>query len=76
MQSAFASGTLEHVHRHLDRSGLRWLPLAHVLPEVHDLIAQHGVDPEANTPEHFTQYVRDEYARWGKVIRAAGIKVE
>ena len=44
--------------------------------DMRDLIAQHGVDPETNTPEQFTQYLRDEYARWGKVIRAAGVKVE
>ena len=28
------------------------------------------------TPEEFAQLIRDEVARWSKVIRTAGIKLE
>ncbi len=46
------------------------------LPEVRDQFAQQGLDPESNTPEQFAQIIRDDYTRWGKIIRAAGIKLE
>jgi tripartite-type tricarboxylate transporter receptor subunit TctC len=46
------------------------------LPDVRERFSQQGVDPATNSPEQFAQLIRDEVARWGKVIRAAGIKVE
>jgi tripartite-type tricarboxylate transporter receptor subunit TctC len=46
------------------------------LPDVRDKFSQQGVDPAASTPEAFAQLIRDEVARWGKVIRGAGIKLE
>jgi tripartite-type tricarboxylate transporter receptor subunit TctC len=45
-------------------------------PELRDKFTQLGVDPETSTPEQFAQLIRDEVARWGKVIRTAGIKIE
>jgi tripartite-type tricarboxylate transporter receptor subunit TctC len=44
--------------------------------DVHDRIVQVGIDPVGNSPEEFTQFVRDEIAKWGKVIKAANVKVE
>jgi tripartite-type tricarboxylate transporter receptor subunit TctC len=32
--------------------------------------------PAPDTPEEFGRYLRDEYARWGRVIREKGIKAE
>jgi len=29
-----------------------------------------------STPENFAAFPRNEYARWGKVIRAAGIRAD
>ena len=46
------------------------------LPDVREKFAQQSVDPATDTPEQFAQMIRDEVARWSKVIRAAGIKVE
>ncbi len=46
------------------------------LPDVRERFSQQGADPESSTPEQFAQLIRDEVARWGKVIRNAGIKVE
>src|SRR5512134_3125871 len=40
-----------------------------------NLVAQ-GVEPAGNTPEAFTAFMREEHAKWGKVIREAGIKPE
>jgi tripartite-type tricarboxylate transporter receptor subunit TctC len=44
--------------------------------DIHDKIVQVGIDPVGNTPEQFAAFLRDEVAKWGKVIRAANVKVE
>jgi len=46
------------------------------LPDVRELYSKQGVDPTTNSPEQFAQLIRDEHARWTKVIRAAGIKLD
>jgi tripartite-type tricarboxylate transporter receptor subunit TctC len=35
-----------------------------------------GADPVGNTPEQYTSFVQNEIVKWGKVIKAAGIKGE
>jgi len=35
-----------------------------------------GADPVGNTPEQYTAFVQNEIVKWGKVIKAAGIKGE
>jgi tripartite-type tricarboxylate transporter receptor subunit TctC len=35
-----------------------------------------GTSPAPSSPEEFEKYLREETARWGKVIREKGIKVE
>ncbi len=45
------------------------------LPDVRDKFLQLGVDPASSSAEEFAQMIRDEVARWGKVIRGAGIKL-
>jgi tripartite-type tricarboxylate transporter receptor subunit TctC len=35
-----------------------------------------GADPVGNTPEQYTAFIQNEIAKWGKVIKAAGIKAE
>ena len=45
-------------------------------PEMREKFAQQGVDPASSTTEEFAALIRDEFARWTKVIRTAGIKVE
>ncbi len=44
--------------------------------DVREKFLQQGIDPETDTPEEFGRLIRDEYARWTKVIRTAGIKLE
>jgi tripartite-type tricarboxylate transporter receptor subunit TctC len=46
------------------------------LPDVREKFAQQGVDPASSSPEEFAQLIRDEVARWSKVIRGAGIRLE
>jgi tripartite-type tricarboxylate transporter receptor subunit TctC len=39
-------------------------------------LAQTGTVPSPDSPQHFSQYLRDEYARWGRIIREKGIRSE
>src|SRR5262249_23617851 len=45
-------------------------------PEVRARLAQTGVVPGVNTPEEFATYLKDENARWARIIRQKGIKAE
>ncbi len=46
------------------------------MTEIRELFSKQGVDPEPNSPAEFAKIISDDYARWSKVIRAAGIKLE
>jgi tripartite-type tricarboxylate transporter receptor subunit TctC len=46
------------------------------LPDVRDRIAGQGFDVIASTPEQFAAQIKTEVEKWGKVIRAAGIKAD
>jgi tripartite-type tricarboxylate transporter receptor subunit TctC len=43
-------------------------------PDINAKLLKVGAVPAASTPEEFTQFLREEIARWGKVIRDKGIK--
>ena len=45
-------------------------------PDLRKQLTNAGADPVGNTPEQYTAYVQNEIVKWGKVIRAAGIKGE
>lgn len=44
--------------------------------EVRAKLAKTGTVPSPDTPAHFARYLRDEYARWGTIIRDKGIKAQ
>ena len=44
--------------------------------DVRDRLVAEGGEPGSLTVEQFAAFTRAEYAKWGKVIRAAGIKGE
>jgi tripartite-type tricarboxylate transporter receptor subunit TctC len=44
--------------------------------KVRDTIAAQGVDPVSNTPTEFREFFREEFARWAKLVKDAGIKAE
>jgi len=46
------------------------------LPDIRQRVTDLGFDVIASTPEQFAAQVRFEIERWGKVIKAAGIKAE
>ena len=45
-------------------------------PEVRERLQGLGADPVGNTPEQYTAFMKNEIAKWAKVIKAAGIKGE
>ena len=45
-------------------------------PTVKQHLAELGFVPVASTPADFAGVIKDEYEKWGKVIRAANIKIE
>jgi tripartite-type tricarboxylate transporter receptor subunit TctC len=45
-------------------------------PEAKERVASLGFDIIASTPEQFAAQIMNEIAKWGKVIKAAGIKAE
>ena len=45
-------------------------------PKVREQILAQGVDPKPSTPAEFRKLFRDEYARWGAVIKKAGIRAD
>jgi len=47
------------------------------VPAVASKLAAAGVDPKTDaSPAVFAAFVRDEFNRWGKVVKDAGIKAE
>ncbi|MCC7485187.1 MAG: tripartite tricarboxylate transporter substrate binding protein [Burkholderiales bacterium] len=45
-------------------------------PDVREQISRTGADPVGNTPEEFAAYIKSEIVKWGKVVKAAGIKAD
>jgi tripartite-type tricarboxylate transporter receptor subunit TctC len=45
-------------------------------PDLREHLQRLGADPVGNTPEQYTAFMRNEIAKWDKVIKAAGIKGE
>lgn len=45
-------------------------------PEMKRALAKIGQDPLWSTPEEFAAFLREEAEKWGKVIRATGIKAQ
>jgi len=45
-------------------------------PTISKRLAAQGLEPIGDTPAHFARYLRDEGAKWGKVVRTAGIRPE
>ncbi len=45
-------------------------------PDVHQRLMGAGAEPSPCSPEELTRYMKDESARWAKVIRAANIRLD
>jgi tripartite-type tricarboxylate transporter receptor subunit TctC len=44
--------------------------------DVRQRLESQGLQIVASTPEQFGQFIKAEIAKWGRVVRAAGIKAE
>jgi tripartite-type tricarboxylate transporter receptor subunit TctC len=45
-------------------------------PDVIKTLQAVGAEPVTTTPDAFTAYTKTERAKWGEVVRAAGVKIE
>jgi len=44
--------------------------------EVKKLLAPTGMEPDPDTPEQFSAYVKADYDKWGKVVRESGATIQ
>jgi tripartite-type tricarboxylate transporter receptor subunit TctC len=44
--------------------------------EVRERMEALGAEPAGNTPEEFARFIRDDQAKWSKLMREAGLKPE
>ena len=66
------SGTPREIIQQLHAASIRVLES----PLVRERFASLGVEPVGGRPEQFGAYIREDFARWRKVIAAGDIKVE
>jgi hypothetical protein len=45
-------------------------------PDTQERLAAQGLVPNTSTPEQFTRLVKEEWERWGKVIKEAKITAD
>jgi tripartite-type tricarboxylate transporter receptor subunit TctC len=45
-------------------------------PEARERLAAMATEPRTSTPEEFAAYLREEIAKWGDVVRKAGLKAD
>jgi tripartite-type tricarboxylate transporter receptor subunit TctC len=46
------------------------------LPEIKQPLFKTGFEVVTSNPEQFTAFVRSEIQKWGKLVKAAGLKIE
>ena len=45
-------------------------------PALREKFIQQGADPSGNTPEEFGQYMKEETAKWAKIVKASGAQAD
>ncbi len=45
-------------------------------PDMRDRLGNEGAEPQTNTPEEFAKFLRAETAKWGKVAKDSGLRLE
>jgi tripartite-type tricarboxylate transporter receptor subunit TctC len=71
----FPKGTPDPIVRKLNKVMNQMIEDVAIRKKLEDLGLE-IVPPEQRTPEYLAKYLPDEIARWGKVVKAAGIKVD
>ena len=46
------------------------------LPEVRERFQAMGIEIAGNSPEQFAAFMRSETAKWGKIVKASGAKID
>jgi tripartite-type tricarboxylate transporter receptor subunit TctC len=67
-----AGGTPKAIVQRLNADFRRLL----VQPEIARRLVEFGIEPVGNSPEEFEAFIRSEIARWSKVAKAAGIRLD
>jgi tripartite-type tricarboxylate transporter receptor subunit TctC len=44
--------------------------------ETRDRLSGQGAEPVGDSPEHFSEFIRNEIAKWAQVVKAAGARVD
>jgi tripartite-type tricarboxylate transporter receptor subunit TctC len=66
------AGTPKDIIARLNREVVRIVQL----PDIREKLAAQGAEPLTGTPEQTGEFVRSEIARWAKVVKAAGIRLD
>jgi tripartite-type tricarboxylate transporter receptor subunit TctC len=59
----------------VSRLSEEWRKIA-AMPDTKERMQKAGFEPLANTPEKFSEFVKTETVRWGKVIRDAKLSLD
>jgi tripartite-type tricarboxylate transporter receptor subunit TctC len=70
-----ASSPRRHAAQHHQPAERRAGKIMHA-PELREKLAATGTEPLTSTPDEFSAYIRKEIAKWGDVIRKAGVKAD
>jgi tripartite-type tricarboxylate transporter receptor subunit TctC len=52
------------------------LAAALTAPDIKDFLFKQGLDAAPGTPEQFAKYMKSEYTKWAKVIKASGLTAQ
>jgi tripartite-type tricarboxylate transporter receptor subunit TctC len=66
------AGTQQNIIAHLHEHTVKLL----AQPEVKERLATLGAEGVGNTPDQFRGFVKAEIAKWARVVKEAGLKVE
>jgi tripartite-type tricarboxylate transporter receptor subunit TctC len=66
------AGTPREVIRKLNAEVLKIL----AMPDVRERFLSQGVEPLGSTPEQFADHIKAQMAKWGRVVRDAGVQAE
>jgi tripartite-type tricarboxylate transporter receptor subunit TctC len=57
------------------RLNAEWVKVA-AMPDTRDKIHKAGLEPQSSTPEHFSEFLKAEIVRYGKIAKEANLSVE
>jgi tripartite-type tricarboxylate transporter receptor subunit TctC len=66
------SGTSKDIVNRLSQEAIKAL----AAPDLNTKLASEGAEPVGNSPEVFAAFIRTEIGKYGKLIKAAGLKLE